>query len=107
MTFILAAAAAALGLAFGSFFNVCIYRIPRRLSVVSPPSHCPRCRKPIRPRDNVPVLSWLLLRGRCRDCGQRFSGRYALVELLTGGLFLACYLRFGYNPATLKAMVFV
>lgn len=107
MSFFLGTVAALLGLVFGSFFNVCIWRIPRGMSIVWPPSRCVRCHKPIRWYDNIPVLSWLLLRGRCRDCGQRFSGRYALVELLTGLLFLATYLRFGITLATLKAVVFV
>jgi leader peptidase (prepilin peptidase)/N-methyltransferase len=64
-----------------------IWRVPRDESVVSPPSHCPGCDAPIRGRDNIPVLSWLLLRGRCRDCGAPISPRYPGVELLTGGLF--------------------
>jgi leader peptidase (prepilin peptidase)/N-methyltransferase len=80
---------ALLGLAVGSFLNVVIYRVPRSESVVSPGSHCPACGKPIRARHNVPVLGWLLLRGRCADCGARISVRYPLVELLTGGLFVA------------------
>jgi leader peptidase (prepilin peptidase)/N-methyltransferase len=67
--------AAALGLAIGSFLNVVIWRVPRGESIVSPPSHCPSCDKPVRPRDNIPVVSWLLLRGRCRDCGEPISVR--------------------------------
>ena len=81
------------GLVFGSFLNVCIYRLPRQMSVVSPRSACPRCHQPIAGYDNIPVLSWLLLRGRCRHCQAPISFRYAAVELLTGLLFLACYLR--------------
>jgi leader peptidase (prepilin peptidase)/N-methyltransferase len=108
VSWLAAALAAVFGLVFGSFFNVCIWRIPRGMSVNSPPSHCPRCRKPIRFHDNVPVLSWLLLRGRCRDCGQPISTRYPLVELLTGLLFLGAYLRFqGDWPAVVKAAVFL
>ncbi len=99
------AVAALLGLAFGSFFNVCIWRIPLHQSICSPPSHCPRCRKPIRPYDNVPVLSWLILRGRCRDCGQPISARYPLVEALTTLLFVAAYARFGFSLLTVKAGV--
>lgn len=76
-----------LGLLIGSFLNVVIWRVPRGESVVSPPSHCPGCDTPISPRDNIPVLSWLLLRGRCRTCGQPISVRYPAVELLTGVLF--------------------
>jgi leader peptidase (prepilin peptidase)/N-methyltransferase len=75
------------GLLIGSFLNVVIWRVPRGESVVSPPSHCPGCDRPIRPRDNVPVVSWLLLRGRCRDCHEPISARYPAVELLTGLLF--------------------
>lgn len=75
------------GLLIGSFLNVVAYRLPRGESLVSPPSHCPACGKPVRPRDNIPVLGWLLLRGKCRDCGEPFSWRYPAVELLTGVLF--------------------
>ena len=92
----------ALGLAFGSFLNVCIYRLPRDLSVVHPRSACPKCERPIHFYDNVPVLSWLILSGRCRHCKARISPRYLLVELLTGALFLACYAHFGFTLATLK-----
>jgi leader peptidase (prepilin peptidase)/N-methyltransferase len=77
-----------LGLAVGSFLNVVVYRVPLGLSVVHPPSACPGCGTPIRARDNVPVLSWLLLRGRCRTCGERISARYPAVELVTGAAFL-------------------
>lgn len=76
-----------LGLVIGSFLNVVVWRVPRGESVVAPPSACPRCGTRIRARDNVPVLSWLLLRGRCRDCGEPISPRYPLVELGTGVLF--------------------
>ena len=76
------------GLAIGSFLNVVIWRVPRGESIVSPPSHCPQCDAEIRGRDNIPVLSWLILRGKCRDCGAHISARYPGVELLTGALFL-------------------
>lgn len=76
------------GLAVGSFLNVVVWRVPRKESVLHPPSACPRCEHPIRPRDNVPVLSWLVLRARCRDCGEPISARYPLVELATGVLFV-------------------
>ncbi|RPI24659.1 MAG: prepilin peptidase [Actinobacteria bacterium] len=78
-----------LGLIAGSFINVVAHRVPRGLSVVAPRSMCPRCGHEIRWHDNVPVLSWFLLRGRCRDCGERISARYPLVEAATGGLFAA------------------
>lgn len=79
--------AALLGLVVGSFLNVVVYRIPNDMSLVSPPSACPNCEHPIRPRDNVPVLGWLLLRGRCRDCDTPISMRYPIVEAATGMLF--------------------
>jgi leader peptidase (prepilin peptidase)/N-methyltransferase len=94
------------GLVFGSFLNVCIYRLPRGLSVVSPGSACPQCGNHIRPYDNIPVLSWLLLGGKCRKCKAKITGRYALVELITGCLFVACYAHFGISLATLKCAVF-
>jgi leader peptidase (prepilin peptidase) / N-methyltransferase len=85
------------GLAIGSFLNVCIYRIPRKLSIILPSSHCPSCKSPIRPIDNMPVLSFLILRGRCRKCGARIEWRYPVVELVAGLLFLFGYLRFGFS----------
>ncbi len=84
-----------LGAVVGSFLNVCICRLPRDESVVSPPSHCPGCGYLIRWYDNIPLLSYLMLRGRCRGCGERISPRYPLVELLNALLSLALYLRFG------------
>lgn len=94
------------GLAFGSFLNVCISRIPRDESVVRPPSHCRQCGSPIRWWHNIPVLGWLLLRGRCADCGERISLRYPGVELLTGLLFVACYADFGPTVVTFKMCLF-
>ena len=94
------------GLAFGSFLNVCIYRLPLGLSVVTPRSACPECKQPIAFYDNLPVLSWLILGGRCRHCRIQISPRYLLIELLTGGLFLACYWYFGLTLSTLKYCVF-
>lgn len=98
----LALAIFALGLAFGSFLNVCIYRMPRGLSVIHPGSACPSCKTHIRFYDNIPVLSWLILRGHCRHCRARISPRYLVVELLTGLLFLFCYAHFGLTLSTLK-----
>ena len=106
MDLFFAIAAFVFGLLFGSFLNVCIYRLPRGRSVVSPGSACPGCEKPIAFYDNVPVLSWLILRGRCRRCKARISPRYMIVELLTAFLFLACFQRFGLTLATLKYCVF-
>lgn len=94
------------GLVFGSFLNVCIRRLPRHESVVSPGSHCSVCQAPIRARDNIPVVSYLLLRGRCRWCGKRISPEYPLVELLTGALFLGCYWQFGVTIAGAKWTLF-
>jgi leader peptidase (prepilin peptidase)/N-methyltransferase len=82
------------GLIIGSFLNVVVYRVPQHLSVVHPRSRCPGCETTIAPRDNIPVLSWILLRGRCRYCGMAISARYPLVELLTGVLFAAVALQF-------------
>ena len=103
---VLAAAIFFLGLAFGSFLNVCIYRMPRGMSVVAPRSACPGCKNPIAFYDNMPVLSWLILRGRCRHCKTRISPRYLAIELLTGCMFLACYWYFGWNLSTLKFCAF-
>jgi leader peptidase (prepilin peptidase)/N-methyltransferase len=100
VTAYLAAVCGVLGLLIGSFLNVVIWRVPRGESIVRPPSHCPRCETPIAPRDNIPLISWLLLRGRCRHCGARISARYPLVELATGALFVAFAIRFGVHPET-------
>ena len=89
---------AVLGLAVGSFLNVVIWRVPRGESVVSPPSHCPGCDRPVRPRDNIPVLSWLLLRGRCRDCKEPISPRYPLVEAGTAAVFVSLAAAIGVEP---------
>ncbi|MGB8592857.1 MAG: prepilin peptidase [Candidatus Acidiferrales bacterium] len=94
------------GLVLGSFLNVCIIRIPAGKSIVLPASACPACNAPIRPYDNIPVLSFLILGGKCRQCKTRISPMYPLVEFLTGGLFLACYLAFGLTVETLKWCIF-
>ena len=94
------------GLIIGSFLNVCILRIPMAESVVLPSSHCPSCRTPIKPYDNIPVVSWLVLAGRCRKCKARISAMYPMVELATGLLFLACYLAFGLSAEALKWAIF-
>jgi len=91
----------------GSFLNVCIARIPEGLSIVSPGSRCPRCLTPIKPYDNVPVLGWLWLRGKCRSCSLPISPMYPLIEFATGLLFVACYLTFDITPATFKWLLFV
>jgi len=94
------------GLALGSFLNVCITRIPRDESIVRPPSHCRACLRPLRWRDNIPVFSFVWLRGRCRQCGSRISYRYLAVELLTAVIFATCYARFGPSLLALKFCVF-
>jgi len=94
------------GLAVGSFLNVCIRRIPASASIVTPASRCPSCGRPIKPYDNIPLLSYLILRGKCRACGLRISPLYPTVELLTGLLFLACLLTFGPTLAGLKWTLF-
>jgi leader peptidase (prepilin peptidase)/N-methyltransferase len=86
---------ALLGLAVGSFLNVVIYRVPRNESLVHPRSHCPACGTEIRNRHNIPVLGWLMLRGRCADCRRTISARYPLIEALTAVLFVAVSARFG------------
>ncbi len=85
------------GLCIGSFLNVCIYRLPKGKSVVSPPSSCPNCGHKLAFWENIPLLSYLLLRGRCLKCHQRISLKYPLVEFLTGILFLLCYENFGIS----------
>jgi len=86
-----------MGAVFGSFLNVCIVRVPRRASIVTPGSHCPSCKAAIAWYDNIPVLSYILLGGRCRNCKQPISFRYVIVELLTPALLVVLYLRFGLS----------
>lgn len=97
----------AYGLIIGSFLNVCIYRIPKGASLMSPPSSCPSCGAIVRPSDNVPIFSFLRLRGRCRECGAPISWRYPAVELLTGLAFLAMYAKFGLTARTLAGLFLV
>lgn len=98
--------AGVLGVCIGSFLNVCIHRLPEGDSVVSPGSHCPDCGAPIRWRDNVPLLSYILLRGRCRACGERISPQYPLVELATGVIWMAAVARHGVAWPALTVAVF-
>ncbi len=95
----------ALGLCFGSFLNVCIYRLPLGKSVVTPRSACPHCGDLIPLYHNIPVLSWLVLRGKCRSCKAPISPRYLVIELLTGLLFLGCFTHFGLTLGMLKCIV--
>lgn len=94
------------GLAIGSFLNVCILRIPEGKSIVLPASACPKCGAAIRPYDNIPVLSYAALRGKCRACKTPISWMYPVVELLTGTLFLGSWLAFGLTPLALKWAAF-
>lgn len=96
-----------LGAIFGSFLNVVAYRLPRKQSLLHPPSACPKCDTPIKPYDNVPVLGWLWLRGRCRSCGAPISPRYPIVEAVTGLLCAACVLAFGADSDVWLPLAFV
>lgn len=100
------ALAAALGLCIGSFLNVCIHRLPRGESVVSPGSHCGACGVPIRWFDNLPVLSYLMLRGKCRACGASFSARYLIVELITAAIFAMNAAVFPPEPLLVVRLIF-
>lgn len=94
-------AAGAIGLCLGSFLNVCILRLPHDQSLVTPPSTCPRCGKRIAWYDNIPVVSWLVLRGKCRSCGEPISLQYPLIETLVGALWVGAYLLWGVSVHTL------
>ena len=94
------------GLIWGSFLNVVIYRLPRGLSLASPPSTCPKCGRRIKPYDNIPVLSFLLLGGRCRGCGAGISFLYPAVEILTAASFVVLYGRFSLSFQFLTACIF-
>ena len=91
----------AFGSAVGSFLNVCIHRLPKNESIINPPSHCPKCNKRIAWYDNIPLVSYILLGAKCRNCKSRISFRYFMVELLTASLFMTLYWRFGFNPTYL------
>ncbi|HVB70878.1 MAG TPA: prepilin peptidase [Acidimicrobiales bacterium] len=98
---------ALLGLVFGSFLNVVVYRVPRGLSINSPPSACPICSAPIAGRDNIPLLSFVILRGRCRACGAPISPRYPLVELTSAALFAGAAARLGYSATLVSVLAFL
>ncbi len=95
------------GAVIGSFLNVCIYRLPQGKSIVSPPSACGSCGHRLSAIDLVPIFSWVLLRGKCRHCGERVSARYAVVELLTGALFVFAYLQIGLTWTLAKALFLI
>jgi len=107
MNFLFDAFMAVFGAVIGSFLNVCIHRIPEGKSLVSPGSACPGCGHPIRYFDNIPVLSYLLLRGRCRNCGQKISPRYLAVELITAAMALILFLHYGISLRFLVTFVFI
>jgi leader peptidase (prepilin peptidase) / N-methyltransferase len=96
-----------LGAIIGSFLNVCIYRLPREESIVTPGSSCPQCKKPIAFYDNIPLFSYLILRGKCRHCGEKISARYLAVELLTALLYVTLYCRYGLSLELGVALLFV
>ncbi|MCD9188088.1 MAG: prepilin peptidase [Pyrinomonadaceae bacterium] len=96
-----------LGCLIGSFLNVVIHRIPNEESVVFPNSACPKCKNPIKPYDNIPILSWLILGGKCRNCKEKISARYPAVELLNGILWLIVYWQIGFNPFLPVCLIFV
>jgi leader peptidase (prepilin peptidase)/N-methyltransferase len=107
LPYILYASSLVFGLILGSFLNVVIHRLPRRESLVRPGSHCPQCGADIRWYDNIPVVSWLVLRGRCRSCAVRISSRYPLVEAITGVAFALAMWRFGVTWSLLVAWAFI
>lgn len=107
VTALLAVACGLFGLAVGSFLNVVVHRVPRKESVVKPRSRCPGCENQLAPKDNIPVVSWLILRGKCRNCGEPISPRYPLVELMTAVLFAITALRLGENWALPAFLVVV
>lgn len=95
------------GASVGSFLNVVVYRLPNGLSLLHPGSHCPKCKTPLGPTDNVPVLGWLWLRGRCRHCGVAIPMRYPAVEALTMGLYALCFVVFGWSGTAVLAVILV
>ncbi|GIM44617.1 hypothetical protein DNHGIG_01660 [Collibacillus ludicampi] len=96
-----------LGAIIGSFLNVVAYRVPREESIVTPPSHCPHCQKRLQMLDLIPVLSWLLLKGRCRYCQNPIFWQYPLVEAVTAGVWVLVYWRYGWSGETLVGLLFV
>ncbi len=95
------------GAAIGSFLNVCISRIPDGISIVHPASRCPKCGHPIRFYDNIPVISYLLLRGRCRDCGERISSRYPMIEMMTAFFAFITFQKYGLTSLSLVVFIFI
>jgi len=106
VTLLVVAAFALAGLMIGSFLNVCIHRLPRRESIVWPASHCTSCDRPLEWFENIPVIGWLALRGRCRTCGSRISAMYPLVEVTTGVVFAGGVLVYGLSPLLFVRLAF-
>src|SRR4051794_18098112 len=106
MTVVLALSLGLFGLAVGSFLNVCVYRLPRQESLNWPSSHCTSCNRPLSWYENIPVASWTVLRGRCRTCGEPISGMYPIVEAITGAVFVAAFLLYGWTPLLAARLLF-
>ena len=96
-----------LGAIVGSFLNVCIYRLPRDESILFPPSHCPHCGKPVRLYDNIPIVSYVILRGKCRHCKEAISARYPIVETISGLLSMALVMKYGLTLHLILLLLFV
>ena len=94
-----------IGLVLGSFTTMLSYRVPRQISIIFPPSHCPHCHTPLKPRDLVPLLSWLIERGKCRHCQDRISPRYLVIELLTAFFCTLAFILIGFRPTLIAALV--
>ena len=105
MTIVAAVLITIFGVAVGSFLNVCIHRLPLRQSLAFPPSHCPTCHAPVKPYDNIPIVSYLVLKARCRACGAPISLQYPIIELTTGAVFLAAFLLFD-SPVLYQRLLF-
>jgi len=103
---ILLAGGGVLGLCLGSFLNVCILRLPHDMSLLTPPSTCPRCKHPIAWRDNIPVVSWLLLKGRCRHCREPISAQYPVIEVAVGVIWVAALMLYGVSMHALAGALF-
>lgn len=94
-----------IGLALGSFVTMLSYRIPRRISIIRPPSQCPKCHTPLKPMDLIPILSWILERGKCRYCQSPISPRYLIIELVTTAAVMASFIVFGLKPQLIVAII--
>lgn len=93
------------GLVLGSFTTMLSYRAPRRISIIAPPSQCPYCHTPLKPRDLVPILSWIIERGKCRHCNARISARYLIIELLTTFAVVIAFVKLGFAPTLIPALI--